>query len=77
MTVDIARAMKDPGYRQSLTTEDLFSLIKKLSAHIELTATELDCVAAGTDKTKQVALTTVEAIISLLPAARPTGMPTA
>jgi mersacidin/lichenicidin family type 2 lantibiotic len=47
MTVDIARAGKDPEYRKTLTPEELASLPPKPAADPELTAKELNGVAGG------------------------------
>ena len=47
MTVDIARAMKDPEYRKSLTPEELASLPPNPAADPGLTATKLEGVTGG------------------------------
>ncbi len=51
MTVDIARAMKDPEYRKSLTPEELASLPPNPAADPGLTATKLEGVSAGRPQT--------------------------
>jgi mersacidin/lichenicidin family type 2 lantibiotic len=47
MTVDIARAWKDPEYRKSLTPEELATLPENPAGKPELTDKELDDVAGG------------------------------
>jgi mersacidin/lichenicidin family type 2 lantibiotic len=47
MTVDIARAWKDPEYRKTLTPEELASLPPNPAGEPELTTKDLGKVAGG------------------------------
>lgn len=46
-TIDVARALKDEAYRNSLTDEERASLPKNPAGNIDLTDAELDSVSGG------------------------------
>jgi mersacidin/lichenicidin family type 2 lantibiotic len=51
MALDVARALKDPEYRKTLTAEDLVVLSQSPAAMSELSDAELAALSGGTTPT--------------------------